>query len=527
MGDITVKKKSVLLISVISSILLGIGITAFVVFNNAFSFSNLTVDIGDSDGLGIGKIADDNQTPSRRKRQSTENSQRETTYDKLITVDSEGNVDILRFYNNDGNTVEIPFHAVVTENYGEFVYIVYSDWPREYLSGDLEFEVLFNSSFSQRRMNQGIGIKFNFEFIAIHKETGKVFDLKEEILDELVQEGTLGSSIKYLHNGFVFIARENRDSQTFCLNKSTFNSSSLVLNVEVICSNTITPFTERQKVLPNGLTYFYETNKLLDLNSLEFLDLTELDEKFYSLHLYIRRPIFSSSERISWTYIINDSEYIYTIQYKNGQTSFIETESEGFVSLVPINSSGISDEYYINGGYRNTYSAAPFYYINQKLWRNEKLIQIQETYPESMTTRTIASIDSMMTDYLLETNVSSPLILFRDNKVYLFLSFPDISSDLEIYEIDTVSMSANKILETTGFEFFPSQTTRNANYFLFGYEFYEKNPYSSILVSGNYFFKVIEGFSETIYKFNLILKEVFEESQSTPTFFYYDIKPIN
>jgi len=526
MGDITVKKKSVLLISVISSILLGIGITAFVVFNNAFSFSNLTVDIGDSDGLGIGKIADDNQTPSRRKRQSTENSQRETTYDKLITVDSEGNVDILRFYNNDGNTVEVPFHAILTEDYGDFIYAVFSDWSSEYQiypGGGYPVEYAYWKSFQyyfyeSYLTESGLSDsyqQFNYEFIALHKNSGKVFDLKESVIEKYAPSKALRGSIVYLQNGIAYTTKQNTSNNEVCLNRGLFDSITELIEITVVCSEVIGEFGYAQIALPNGEIKIGE--QIINLNTFEVSPFDAIEDDYLKTMLYADTAniFYISSNKFVW--LLGD--YFYTLEYKDNS---ISTYRDNAPSI------GV-----ISNPFRSVYSSAPFLYIDKDKWINDDLLIIYEFFPNEIESNLKFSYENFVNEYYPDSSsYGKPLpdLYFKESKVYLvgsnFLDGAFLNKPF-ILEISIIQGTINKIFDSEGKGFYKSQQTRNPNFFLFGQEFYGSYPVATFVRTGNFHFFLQQGFVQTNFKFNIYTKEIYEESQSTPIFSYYDIKPIN
>jgi hypothetical protein len=96
-----------------------------------------------------------------------------------------------------------------------------------------------------------------------------------------------------------------------------------------------------------------------------------------------------------------------------------------------------------------------------------------------------------------------------------------------IHEISLETSNLSKIFDSDGIGFFKQHQTRNPNYFFFGQEFYPIDAFYLLKTSGNYFFKIVENLSEVTYKFNLYSKTIFEEAQSTPTYTFYEIIPIN
>lgn len=511
------KKKSIILISVISSILLGIGIAAFVVLNDTFSFSNLNVDIGDSSGLGIGKIANDNQTPNGRKYQSDSNSQTESNYDKLVKVDDEGNVEIVRFYNTEGDTIEVPFHAILIENYGDFSYVVFSNWSLEYQEkvlsnfSSIQMRHTFHSYFSKASIIKSAPItefgmrNFEYEFVAIHKNTGKVFDLGESIINNTQLESGNYLRILYLPNGFAYTTAYNNGD---CVNRGLFNDLNSLIEVTVICSPLLKNFRDNQIALPNGDTYMGD-GKVFNLYDFNLSDSSGY-ERFLKEGFI---PLFISTSKIIWmdsgTNIIKNLDF-----NENGNfVDFSENEDINFREDLRF-------------FYRNPYSAAPFLYLDYSEILGQNIISINEF--NAKTGESNLKVEININDLMGEFVHFEYIDMFSfNNSMFLILWGSDKTEIIELNSTDFSLIDYSKVEHEGNSTTYHSEIVKNPNYFLFGQEFYQSNDLITFIRTGNLYYSIIENLTIKNFKYNIYTNEVYEESESTPVFSYFEITPIN
>jgi hypothetical protein len=519
------KKKSIIFISVISSILLGIGITAIVLSGDTFSFSNLTVDIGDSEGLGIGKIANDSRSPSGRRYQSSGNPQAQSNYDKLVKVDEEGNVDILRFYNTNGNNIEIPFHAILIENYGEFGYMVFSNWSLEYqdkipsifngIGTRHTFHSYFAIASSMKKNNEFglIGYKFEYEFIAIHKNSGKVFDLGESIINktDLDNYSNLRNlRLLYLPNGFSFTTSFKNNTET-CINRGLFNPLTNSIDMTIICSPLLEHFSANQLALPNGNTYMGD-GKVFNLYNFNLSDSRGYEMLLSGTHT----SLFISTERISWRNYSTGNN-IHTLDF-DGDGNIINYSVEENIIL------RLDADY--SDYYRNPYSSAPFLQLDLIEIDNITTATIYEFYPE--TGEVSLRVEINFQDYIGELVYFEKVDMFSfNNSIFLILGGAGNTEFIEVDSIDFSFVDYYKIEHAGSSTKYYSEVVKNPNYFLFGYEFYESNAFITFKRTGNFYYSIIENLTIRTMKYNIYTKETYEETESTPTFSYFEITPIN
>jgi hypothetical protein len=156
-------------------------------------------------------------------------------------------------------------------------------------------------------------------------------------------------------------------------------------------------------------------------------------------------------------------------------------------------------------------------------------IVVHNVNPKTLESEEIISIDLVEYDEHI----------FNSNNDYLFFGsfhhhiYQDslfiIKSGEEpfIYEFNLSDNTLSKIFSGLGRGYFKSETTKNPNFFLFGQEFYSSIESTTFRRSGNFYFSIIESLTETTYKFNIYNGQTYQESQSTPTFSYFEITPIN
>jgi hypothetical protein len=510
------KKKTFIVVSIIATVLVGVGITSYALLQDNFSFSNLTVDISQTNALGFGLI---NPAAPLNNRRNQAASSEDDKFNKLLKVNEDGDVEIIRFYNEGENEVQIPFHPILIENYGDFTYVVYADWPAEYHGQPSNFRLnkFFWSSYGQESWNREK--LFNYEFVAIHKTSGKVFDLKESIINQHTQSKTLSSTLVYLPDGFAYTTDPSERDNQVCINRGEFNMSTEVIDMTVVCTDLIAGFEDfdtTPTALPNGDIKLRQlngnVNQAINLYTLELFNTNELLEddprkSFFSLaslYGYVAQA-FISSERISWS----PGGTIYTLNYIDNQFTLDIVEStlnqRSFV-YVP----------------RNPYSSANFIstIINSSV--DSIQVDLYDVNPKTLEAESILSFDLL--DYEPELMSVSLDNYFFNDMVYLVNS----GSKPFIYEVDLETEVFTKIFSSIGNGYYFQEKTRNPNFFLFGEEFYFSQDVRAYFKrTGNFYFSEVSGLVETRYKFNIYDKQTYTEAQSTPTFSYFEIVPIN
>lgn len=513
------KKKAVILISLIATVLVGVGITAFALLQDNFSFSNLNVDISQSNALGVGMI---NPTAPLNGRRNQAGSSEDNEFNKLLKVNEDGEVEIIRFYNEGDNEVQIPFHPILIENYGDFTYVVYADWPAEYVGEghNFIFKRLFWTSYGQETWNRDK--LFNFEFIAIHKASGKVFDLKESIIDEYKQSNTLSSTLVYLPDGFAYTTDPSQSDNQVCINRGEFNYSTEVIDMTVVCTDLIAGFDNfdtTATALPNGdikLRQFNgNINQAINLYTLELFNTNELfEDDPRNIYFSHESPFYISSEKISWSSApsLEGPWYITTLNYIENQFSLDRVVST-------FNQSKFANET------RNPYSSANFISLIINSSVDEIQVELYDVNPKTLEAENILSFDFL--DYEPELIPGNDLYLyyyFFNDMVYLIKS----GSKPFIYEVNLETEGFTKIFSSTGNGYFGQEKTRNPSFFLFGEEYYfSQDGMANLKRTGNFYFSEVSSLVETRYKFNIYDKQTYTESQSTPTFSYFEIVPIN
>ena len=517
------KKKAVIFISLFATVLVGAGVASFALLSDDFSFSNLTVDISQSNALGVGKLNPSAPLNGRRNQVTTSES---SEFNKLIKVNENGDVEIIRFYNESESEVQIPFHPILIENYGEFTYIVYSDWSAEYSLDDNSIEIrqLFWRSYGQEAWNRDK--LFNYEFVAIHKTTGKVFDLKESIINQHTQSKTLSSTLVYLPDGFAYTTDPSQNNNEVCINRGTFNDSTEVIDVSVVCTDVIAGFENfdsNPTALPNGdikLSDFNESrNKILNLYTFDIYDLGSLssdDPRFKYFSVGIGGLYFISDKQFSWFSSLGENRGIISSAfYENSTITLIE-------NTIDIENFSRYDFYLYSN--RNLFSSAPFINISYSYLDESLKISINNVDPLTLDFEEIIIFDLL--DYEPDINPMDQLYLdyhFYQNSLFLIKS----GDKPFIYEVNLLDNTLSKIFSSTGRGYFVQEETKNPNFFLFGEEFYYSNGFTTFKRTGNYYYSEIQSLSERKFKFNIYNKETYEESQSTPTFSYFEITPIN
>jgi len=516
------KKKTLIILSLIFTVLVGVGITSYVLISDDFSFSNLSVDISGSSGLGFGKINTSTSPLNGKKLESNQDSS--ATYEKLFKVNENGDFEIIRFYNENGNEIEIPFHPILIENYGDFTYIAYSDWSNEYVGAD-------NFSYTINRLIwEAFGEpRFNFEFIAIHKTTGKVFDLQESFIKEIKQSNSSRSGLVYLPDGFAFLTDRSPNDNQVCVNRGTFNESTGIIDDSVVCTDVFSRFSSSETALPNGDIALDPINdpskrRVLNLYTLDIYTLNSLSSDDPRLVYFLqvefvdrRSPHFLSENQISWISYKIGNHYNVSLFYQNSEFSITEEILLNYGSVsVPFTP-------------RNKFSASPFTTMNYNYTEENLEIVVHNVNPKTLESEEIISIDLVEYDEHI----------FNSNNDYLFFGsfhhhiYQDslfiIKSGEEpfIYEFNLSDNTLSKIFSGLGRGYFKSETTKNPNFFLFGQEFYSSIESTTFRRSGNFYFSIIESLTETTYKFNIYNGQTYQESQSTPTFSYFEITPIN
>jgi hypothetical protein len=503
------KKKTMIILSLIFTVLVGVGITSYVLISDDFSFSNLSVDISASIGLGFGKINTSTSPLNGKKLESNQDSS--ATYEKLFKVNENGDFEIIRFYNEIGNEIEIPFHPILIENYGDFTYIAYSDWSKEYVGDD-------NISFTINRLIKDAlrgFTRFNFEFIAIHKTTGKVFDLQESFIKELIQSNSDRSGLVYLPDGFAFLTDRSPNDNQVCVNRGTFNESNGIIDVSVVCTDVFSRFTSSETALPNGDIALAPLDSALnrrifnlytlDIYNLNSLSLNDPRLAYFSQVEFVdRRELhYLSENQLSW---INGYNNV-SLFYQNSEFSIIEEPLLNYDSI---------GQY----GSRNIFSSSLFTNMSYYYTEDNFEIAFHNVNPKTLESVEIMSID--LVEDFDHTNLSFHHHFFQDS---LFL----IKSGEKpfIYEFNLSDSTSSKIFSSLGSGYFKREITKNPNFFLFGEEFYSSIAFTTFKRSGNFYFSVIESLTETTYKFNIYNGQTYQESQSTPTFSYFEITPIN
>jgi hypothetical protein len=510
------KKKAVILISLIATVLVGVGITAFALLQDNFSFSNLNVDISQSNALGVGMI---NPTAPLNGRRNQAGSSEDNEFNKLLKVNEDGEVEIIRFYNEGENEVQIPFHPILIEPFGEFIYIIYSDWPAEYhqilQSSQNQLKFIFWQTYLDLAYNNDK--PFQYEFIAIHALSGKVFDLKEQILDLLTENKTLISTLVYLVDGFSYITQMSQQNNEVCINRGMFNSENQVIDMTKVCTDVIDNFYNPYEsiALPNGDIKLQANGNLgINLYTFQTFKINELsdDNPMRLLH----------GDFGAETFYLSTSKYMAIL---NGQQlleiEFNQQGSEHSISTFPENLDYLD---LLDG--RNPYSKAPFYTLSKlnnqsDIPIEDQPINVLEVYPENL-----------LIDIVIEDFKNIEYISLHDH----YLNFVKIQNSLYIfkvgenpfiYEFNLINNTLEKIFFADGFGYIKAGQTQNPNFFLFGQEFYEFNGLYSFKSTGNFYFTLLENLVQTTYKFNIFTKLTYLEFQSTPKYSYFEIVPIN
>ncbi len=515
------KKTILIIISLIFTVLVGSGITYYLISKDNFSFSDLYVDISGSNALGVGKINTSTLPQNGKRFQSNQDSS--PIFNKLLKVNENGEVEIIWFYNQSDKEVEIPFHPILIENYGDFTYIVYCDWPAEYsVDESSELRQIFWASYGQEAWNRDK--LFNYEFVAIHKTSGKVFDLKESVINKHTQSKSLSSTLVYLPDGFAFTTDPSQNNNQVCINRGSFNVLNEVIDVGVVCTDVIAGFSDfnsHATALPNGdiklIDYNESKNKVLNLYTLEIYDLNNLSLDDPRLAYFSQgvEPYFISSNQFSWILNENSMNYNVSLLYQNSEFSIIEEQMD------VLNFNALRNNLYYN---RNLFSSSPFINLSISYSEESLEVMIQSVNPQTLAAEEILSFDLL--EHEPDINPMNAISLyphFYQNSLFLIKS----GEKPFIYEVDLSIKTFIKIFSSLGRGYLIQERTKNPNFFLFGEEFYFSNGWTTFKRTGNFYFSVIESLTEAKFKFNIYNRQTYQESQSTPTFSYYEITPIN
>jgi hypothetical protein len=502
------KKTKIVVVGIVIALALGIGI-ASIFFQNDFSFQNFTVSLNGSSSIGVGTIRQQN----RKFFAQQETSNNENFYvDDLISIDENGNPQIIKYFNVEGEEISVPFSPIVIEPYGEFIYIVYSNWPigfhDDYLSSRSDFRFIFWQTYLDLAYSNET--PFEYEFVAIHKQSGRVFDLKESIIDLNTPEKKLNSSIVYLVDGFAFITFENSNTQDrSCINRGLFNDLTNQVDFTVVCSNLFYTFHKSTEAMatPTGDIKMDGQVEFINLYTFEAFSLSDLtiDHPTRIINSPNTNVIYLSSTVIN-LYIEQFSRLL-SISFNNENYEVLEIEINSF--------------YYKTFPYVNPYSKAEYfnYYRDPNL--ETTLFKLIKVFPENLQFEVL--IENLEDYEDFEELGYIELIQIQDS---LFIIKDGLNPF--IYELSLNELSSlNKIFSTVGMGSFKEEEIRNPNYFLFGQEYYQLSGIQSLKKSGNYHYYTIQNLIQQNYKFNLINKEVYLENESTPTFSYFEITPIN
>jgi hypothetical protein len=283
--------------------------TTFITINLLvpFSFDGLTTNIIGAKAIGIGQVTSNNILSRRSITLNGVNNF--NTYDRsLIMIDSNDNVVPIKFYNQNNQTVKIPYAVQAYETHGEFTYILFVKealFNKSELYSPLIFDDTYNGSgsprlelitpFTQNLMEIGINIQYDKQrLIAIHHLSGKVFDFKsifEQYYWITIGPGNINHLI-HLNNGFIlqgFKTEPNRSNQSSCHAVFKFDNDSEGLIATEFCSEV----TYNLIFVKDNFDFFYSSYSgetfLYDFQnntsrsiSIAYPPMVQFNDKFYS-----------------------------------------------------------------------------------------------------------------------------------------------------------------------------------------------------------------------------------------------------
>jgi hypothetical protein len=524
----------VFIITLLSSVLIISSLSFFGQFDR-FSFNELNINLNDTGYLGIGRnISNSLNRNSKRYAASFENER--AKFDSLIRQNDDGSIEVVDFFNVAGEEVAIPYHLIHLEPYGQFIYLAYSNWPKEYIL-DQNAKRGFSDMFFYAYQTMS-NPKFNMEFAAIEKNTGKVFDLKESILNEHSSPTTnipnsdyLGSPLVYLPDGFAFIDYPNPQNGQMCINRAFFDVDKLDINK--VCSTVLGGFYGFENIyaLPNGDIRLANFNnfgpRIINLYTLEITSISDLQPNHPAIMHYdfenhgttveVRPYYLSANELRSFRISNNNVESIIT--KFEGENLVIETiqNLDGFKFNSKIDSLSkfyLQDFYFIDINYgiiELNQEAAPFNKFNLEDFTLTTIIpDIKTLLPENFKLKNLSNLDYFI----------------NDNKLYLFTyvngegNFPILGViDLITLEFETL-VSANGSILLGGF-------TEDPNNNLLLNQSFEYDGIMNFSLTGNYKYSLVQSLTEQTYIFNIFNRTRYLEGESIPFFTNYSILPIN
>jgi hypothetical protein len=525
------RKKTAILFSLIVGISLASVATVIFMTRNSFSFSNLSLNLYNIEAVGVGR----NVTSTQRNMQLRQIAPTiESPYDELIYQNENGEVGSLDFLNSNGEVVDIPYHLIFVENYGDFIYLAYSNWPKEYLLGITQqdgFRKLFHFAYSNLSSND-----FQFQFALVEKNSGKVFDLKEEILNQHSAPDSnasnyLGSSLVYLPDGFAFINSQNNQN---CINVARFELG--LLNISQTCSTVISGFYESDGnayALPNGDIRLGNLNnfgrRLINLYSLEITSFDDLPEGHPALYHYYPENSVLNGFHFDLPYSISSTEIRNIIWVDNiaqlAITTFIDNQLD--IDFFPTDENFIrpsGQTYEWNRFSPSEYYALSINYGSQIL--DDTPIKLVQINIDLEVTVIIPDIKTIVPVKHQTKNLSNIRYFVEGDGLYLYSHTNGDENRPFVGRFDLVSLTYETLLEGNGTIILGGRTP-NPNPLLSSKDYYEYDGNIILRKYGHYSYSQIEGLVEKNYTYNIYTKINYLEGESLPTTSTYSIYPIN